>query len=53
MTVFISELAQGTATDANGFYLVNIPPRFLQLQVLLPRHEGDRGQHAGIRKRLP
>jgi len=25
VTVFISELAQGTATDANGFYLVNIP----------------------------
>ncbi len=25
VTVFVSELAQGTATDANGFYLVNVP----------------------------
>ncbi len=25
VTVFISELAQGTATDANGFFLMNIP----------------------------
>lgn len=25
VTVFISELAQGTATDANGFYLINVP----------------------------
>ncbi len=25
VTVFIAELAQGTATDANGFYLVNLP----------------------------
>lgn len=25
VTVFVSELAQGTATDANGFYMVNIP----------------------------
>lgn len=25
VTVFVSELAKGTATDANGFYLVNVP----------------------------
>lgn len=25
VTVFIAELAQGTATDANGFYVVNLP----------------------------
>lgn len=25
VTVFVSELARGTATDANGFYLVNVP----------------------------
>lgn len=25
VTVFISELAQGTATDGNGFYLINLP----------------------------
>jgi len=25
VTVFVNELAQGTATDGNGFYMVNIP----------------------------
>lgn len=25
VTVFVSELAQGTATDGNGFYMINIP----------------------------
>ncbi len=52
VTVFIGELAQGTATDANGFYLVNLPRGSYNFRFSYLGMKETGCQHAGIRKRL-